>query len=171
MTSKPSALKQLLRKVPTIEEFEQAHTELRRDGARGAVILGATIVEHQIRDLLVSRLRPDLTYAELEELFGPSRPLASFATKIKLGYAMQIYGLKTRHDLELLRELSNLFAHSRTVITFATPEVVDTLRQFICHVRREPNMRSRFISVVHILTAHLYLRRTVGPGSKMPPLD
>jgi hypothetical protein len=36
------------------------------------------------------------------------KPLSSFNAKIRMGFALKLYGERTFHDLELLRDLRNL---------------------------------------------------------------
>jgi DNA-binding MltR family transcriptional regulator len=92
-------------------------------------------------------------------LFGPNQPLSSFSAKIRMGFALKLYGELTFHDLELLRKLRNLFAHGRLAIDFNTPEVKQAINQFHCHIRGERDPRKRFYSVTTLLLSHLTLRR------------
>jgi hypothetical protein len=39
-------------------------------------------------------------------------PLATFSAKIRLAYALSIFGSSTRDDLDTIREIRNAFAHS-----------------------------------------------------------
>jgi len=40
-----------------------------------------------------------------KDLFGSMKPLSSFSAKIRMGFALKLYGERTFHDLELLRKL------------------------------------------------------------------
>jgi DNA-binding MltR family transcriptional regulator len=42
----------------------------------------------------------------------------NFAVKIRLAYALGVYGPATRDDLEIMRNIRNLFAHDRGHLTF-----------------------------------------------------
>jgi DNA-binding MltR family transcriptional regulator len=93
-----------------------------------------------------------------KDLFGSMKPLSSFSAKIRMGFALRLYGERTFHDLELLRELRNLFAHGKLAIDFDTPEVKSAINQFHCHRRGESDPRKRFYSVTTLLLSHLILR-------------
>jgi DNA-binding MltR family transcriptional regulator len=94
-----------------------------------------------------------------KDLFGPMKPLSSFSAKIRMGFALRLYGERTFHDLELLRELRNLFAHGKLAIDFNTPGVTWAINRFHCHKRGETDPRKRFYSVTTLLLSHLILRR------------
>jgi DNA-binding MltR family transcriptional regulator len=94
-----------------------------------------------------------------KDLFGPMKPLSGFSAKIRMGFALGLYGERTFHDLELLRELRNLFAHGKLAIDFNTPDVKRAINQFYCHSRGEIDPRKRFYSVTTLLLGHLNLRR------------
>ena len=42
-----------------------------------------------------------------------------------MAFALKLFGEVTKHDLKIIRELRNGFAHNRHPLTFATPEVAD----------------------------------------------
>ena len=94
-----------------------------------------------------------------KDLFGPMKPLSTFSAKIRMGFALKLYGERTFDDLELLRKLRNLFAHGKLAIDFNTPEVKSAIHQFHCHSRGERDPRKRFYSVTTLLLSHLNLRR------------
>jgi DNA-binding MltR family transcriptional regulator len=64
----------------------------------------------------------DLTDDEEKRLFNSEfrGPLSEFSARIKVGFAMYLFGRETRDDLEIIRRIRNLFAHQSTVLTFAT---------------------------------------------------
>jgi hypothetical protein len=139
-------LRRLREQVPTPEEYQVAWENVRKDGSRGSVILAGTLVEDSLRALLISRMAPGVEKA------------SSFGAKIQMGFALKLYGERTFHDLELLRELRNLFAHGKLAIDFDTPEVKSVINQFHCHRRGESDPRKRFYSVTTLLLSHLILR-------------
>jgi hypothetical protein len=62
--------------------------------------------------LCLRRRMRHLKKSEYEALFVGETPLGSFSAKIKLGYALALYGPQTRDDLEMVREIRNAFAHA-----------------------------------------------------------
>lgn len=106
----------------------------------------------------VSCMAPGVEEGGTKDLFGPMKPLSGFSAMIRLGFALRLYGELTFHDLELLRELRNLFAHGRLAIDFDTPGVKWAIEKFHCHTRNERDRRKRFYSVATLLLTHLVLR-------------
>ena len=160
MASKKSSLKRLLEQVPTPEEYQIAWQSVRKDEPRTSVILAATLVEEMLRALLVAHMAKGVDAKDgPKDLFGPMKPLSSFSAKIRLGYAMKLYGDRTFHDLDLLREVRNVFAHGKLSIDFSTPGIKWAIDNFVCHNREKDNPQKRFYSVTTSLLSHLMLRR------------
>jgi len=160
MASKKNPLKQLLEQVPTPEEYQIAWQSVRKDEPRTSVILAATLVEDLLRSLLVAHMAKGADKKDgPKDLFGPMKPLSTFSAKIRLGYAMKLYGDRTFHDLDLLREVRNAFAHGKLSIDFSTPGIKWAIDSFLCHDRQKDNPQKRFYTVTTILLSHLMLRR------------
>jgi hypothetical protein len=52
-------------------------------------------------------------------------PLSGFAAKISFGYALGIFGKKSRQDLTSIKTVRNCFAHIATDLDFRSQEIVD----------------------------------------------
>ena len=168
--AKKNPLSRLREQVPTPQEYQVAWENVRKDGSRGSVILAGTLVEDSLRALLISRMAPGVEKDGPKDLFGPMKPLSSFNAKIRMGFALKLYGERTFHDLELLRELRNLFAHGQLAVDFNTPAVKCAINQFHCHIRGEEDPRKRLYSVTTLLLSHLVLRRR-NPNEGVKGLD
>lgn len=48
-------------------------------------------------------------------------PLSTMSGKIRIGYALGVFGPKTRADLDKIREVRNKFAHSSGALSFNDP--------------------------------------------------
>jgi hypothetical protein len=90
---------------------------------RAAVILQTSNVENILESLLKTIMRQPLSNDIRDRMFDGSGPLSTFSQKIMFGYAFDLYGPMFRHDLDLIRELRNGFAHVRLPMTLTTPEV------------------------------------------------
>jgi DNA-binding MltR family transcriptional regulator len=101
--------------------------------ARYIALTGAAALERNIENAIRSKLQR-LSKRHFEELFAENSPLGTFSAKIKIGFAMELYGLKTKTDLEHIREIRNIFAHAERPITFATKRIRD-----LCHNLHVPN--------------------------------
>jgi hypothetical protein len=125
------AFKSFIRQGSSPRELSELMNELKTDGPRGTVVLAGALIDDFLRSAIEATL-VELTEDEKKELFEGSGLLATFSARIKIGYAMGIYGRKTRHDLNTMRELRNAYAHvANKSIAFDTPSVVSLLRG--CH--------------------------------------
>jgi hypothetical protein len=156
--SKKSPFKQLKSKDPTPDEHQAAWQEVYDAPPRSAIVLATTLIEGKLKELLLANLRPELDKDQPQDLFGMMKPLSSFSAKIRLGYGMRLYGERTYHDLDLLRELRNLFAHGPLPLGFDTPDIKAGIDRFHCHSRGEPDPRKRFTSIATWLISHLALK-------------
>jgi hypothetical protein len=96
--------------------------ELKEQHDRAAAVILAALLEDALRDAILSRMVP-LTEQKERQIFGPDSPLGSLSAKIKVGFALGVYGPETRADLDTIRGIRNAFAHARRPIKFDTPEI------------------------------------------------
>jgi DNA-binding MltR family transcriptional regulator len=54
---------------------------------------------------------------------GDDRPLGTFSSRIKIAYALGIIGGKSRHDLDIVGNIRNAFAHGMRDLAFDTKEI------------------------------------------------
>lgn len=153
-----SALKQLLNQPPSARDVATLVNNLETDSERSAAIVAAAILDDILRKTISKKL-VKLTKSESDKLFRGTGPLASFSTKIHMGYALGVYGRKTRHDLVALNSVRNLFAHGLLIVTFDTEEVARTLSGFHCLAdlkeSEDLNPQQLFASITRILITHL----------------
>ena len=98
--------------------------ELEGASDRAFVILWAARLDEQLRLTLPHKMRSPISKGATDKIFADGGPLYTFSAKILMGYAIELYGLKTLHDLEIIRQLRNEFAHSTKSLTFSTKEVI-----------------------------------------------
>jgi hypothetical protein len=152
-----SSLNKLLKRRPTQEELDQIEEEFATDGPRGVAILASVQVEDVLGGALLQRM-VELTDDEYGQLFQGTAPLATFSAKIRLGYALGIFGKKTRHDMDILRQIRNVFAHARTPVDFDAPEIAGLCAGFNCLVDRKqqpPHARGRYIEAARMIMFRL----------------
>jgi hypothetical protein len=101
---------------------------------RAAVILQASSVENILQSVIETKMRKPLSNDLRDRIFEGNGPLSSFSHKILTGYALGLFGNVFRHDLDLIRELRNGFAHARHPMTSTTPEVAE-----VCKYLRVPD--------------------------------
>ena len=65
---------------------------------------------------------------KVSELIGSEKnsnaPLATFSARIKACYCLGLISEKTRHDLDIIRNIRNLFAHKLQDLTFDDEKVI-----------------------------------------------
>lgn len=109
-------------------------SEINGESDRAAAIVMVTHVEEDLTDELRSHLRSDLAPSEEAEIFHGEGLLATFSAKIKMGYALGLFGPETRDDLNILREVRNACAHSKRPISFDLAVVSTVVRRL--HILR-----------------------------------
>jgi DNA-binding MltR family transcriptional regulator len=112
MARKPN-LRDLSRLPPEYDDLTALIKIFKEEHPVAAAILGAGLVEHGLETLLRSRfkLQDDETWAMLTRDNGP---LKSFYFKIAMGYALGIYDQRMHDDLNIVRNIRNAFAHSKS---------------------------------------------------------
>lgn len=114
---------------------------------RARAVLLPAFVENALERYLKSKLRPTFPSSDYRRLFGFEAPLGSFSAKIQMVYAFNWCGPHTYHDLGIIRELRNGFAHSRNSFEFTTPEVAA-----MCRELRAPDSPGSFIPQSYLAT-------------------
>ena len=65
-----------------------------------------------------------MSKTQYADLFGPMAPLGSFASKIRMAYALNVITRDVYRDLEKLRKLRNAFAHLTVALTHLDNEAI-----------------------------------------------
>lgn len=90
---------------------------------RSFAIIRAANVENAL-EIAISR-KITIHKGERRSLFRSDGPLGSFSNKITMGYALEIFGEITKQNLDVIRHVRNVFAHTKKHIDFNTKEIVD----------------------------------------------
>ncbi len=117
--------------LPELFAFEV--TEDRRFADRAAALIVVALLEDALKTAITTHFAPVEDNA-IDQLFGGGLedvPLGSFSARIRLGYVLGIYGPDMRADLETIRLVRNVFAHSRHLLDFTSSEVREVCKQFI----------------------------------------
>jgi hypothetical protein len=96
--------------------------------AVATAILGSSMVERDLDDMIVAKLKrkDDDTIALLSEQGGA---LSAFSTKIGLGYALGGIDSIDMFNLNIIRRVRNVFAHARKLVTFDHEVIRSELRK------------------------------------------
>ena len=126
------------KKLPphTTEDVRRRRDELfealSRESDRGLVLVSASFLDEALELLLRGRfsaghVKPKSAINPLFDTFGP---LSTFLSKIKIAYAIDLIEKWVYQDLEILRKLRNLFAHSIEKAVFDSHEVIRLTEEF-----------------------------------------
>jgi hypothetical protein len=122
--TKIEALAQLSRAEPTFEHFREFFEQVEAEkNDRGAALMLAANVELALTSIVRRTLV--IKKGEDKRLFRFEAPLGSFEAKIRIGYALDIFGPETKSNLDLIKALRNVFAHAVIPLGFNTPQVKD----------------------------------------------
>ena len=66
-----------------------------------------------------------LSSKENEQIFRGLAPLSTFSAKINIAHAFHVFGKKTKRDLNIIKEIRNVFTHASRNIQFSTKELSD----------------------------------------------
>jgi DNA-binding MltR family transcriptional regulator len=99
---------------------------LSAESDRGCVLVGAAFIDEGLEILLRSRMLHDAPSVKacVDPLFTGLGPLRSFWAKTQLCRALDLMSDWMYEDLERIRNLRNLFAHSYENASFEDPRVI-----------------------------------------------
>jgi hypothetical protein len=121
-------LRDLTREEPTRDEQHKLWLEIRDTHPAATAVIGAAILEYELENIIKRRLpRADNTL--WNELTNDNGPLSSFYTKITFGYALKIYNVELRNNLNIIRNIRNVFAHAKRPIDFSHTLIVNELNK------------------------------------------
>jgi hypothetical protein len=131
-----AGIRKLKRRMPSVEDLRASMRRLRREeNDRVVAISICGFLDSFLKAGIVCAL-PNQTVALA--LFEDRGPLESFGAKIVMGHALGLYGKQTRRNLDILRQVRNLFAHDYiSPLTFATPEIAHACRELVIPAVRE----------------------------------
>jgi DNA-binding MltR family transcriptional regulator len=173
------ALRQLLRDQVTDEDtlpglFDFENHDLRRYADRAAALITGTILEQGLEYALTSHFI-ELDSNERRDLFSEDAdaPLSSFAARVRVAYALGVFGPKTRDDLACIRTVRNAFAHAKVHLNFESPEIIAVCNLLHYPVRvktgflpimKDPgSARDKYIATAQFLTIYFFGTQHDGP--------
>jgi len=135
-------------------------SEIANQNERGAAVIGAALVEKYLTLAITGRF-VDLAETDRNELFDGCGPLATFAAKIRVGFAMGVFGPNIRNDLKIVDEIRRDFAHADEPLAFDSDEValqcaqLSSSMRFTGVPRADADPRTRYLATVEFLVSAL----------------
>ncbi len=98
---------------PEIQDLFTKLTEtLLQESDRGAVLVGASIVDEQLRNLFEEIVPSEMSRKERKSLLDYPGPISSLADKIEIAYATRLISRTIYNSLHALRRIRNSVAHA-----------------------------------------------------------
>ncbi|MCK1567483.1 hypothetical protein IVB08_26590 [Bradyrhizobium sp. 173] len=117
--------------VHDVEQFVFLHKLLAK-GHASEVLLTAAILDQELRGAILQKMRPDLSEKKQERLFEGYGPLAEFAAKIEVAYALGQINEDIYAKLRIIKDIRNKFAHLPRECTFWTGDISELVAKFQC---------------------------------------
>jgi len=105
------------------EDEDEFLREIHSYPDRVVALLGQSIIDRRLETAIKGRWRN--TGNIFESLFEPSGPLGSFSARIRIGFAISLYGKEAYNDLRRINRIRNAFAHKLHAKHFNTQSIRD----------------------------------------------
>jgi DNA-binding MltR family transcriptional regulator len=147
-------VKILEEKVPglekTMHETMSIRFALNKETGRGCALLAVSFLEQSIEKCLSKKMIGSNKHKKV--LFDFNGPLGNFSNKLSLAYSIGLFQKIEFEELQKIRQVRNLFAHSYEYITFESKELSEKVKHFKLNPKRSfKTNRSIFISTVFYL--------------------
>ena len=114
---------------PSVETIGDLILDLSRRGHGSYILLAAAQLDNALEDLICQRM-PKLSNTARNKLFRGLGAFAHFSTKIDVAYAMELISDDIRHDMHVLRDIRNEFAHPKKEIHLHLDDVIGMMGRF-----------------------------------------
>ncbi len=140
--------------------IDNLFTEVYSRTHAGTALMGAAIVDQQLHDALLTKMKKLSSKLE-EELFNGYGPLSTLSAKIALAYALGLLDSTARRRLTVIRQIRNKFAHADDFLTFELPEIQQLMSKFPSD--RNTGARHERLYLWHLGQVESHLVTTAGP--------
>jgi DNA-binding MltR family transcriptional regulator len=134
---KPKSLSQMMSADVDAGDLQDIVFEIRQTSDRTAAIVLGSLVERTVEQRVLAAL-PRHDDKTGKKLLSRDGPLSSFYAKNQLGYALGAFDETVLEQLEIIRRIRNVFAHSVLPIHFETAEIIDEVKKLHKGFLRHP---------------------------------
>jgi len=122
--------------------------DLIRESDRGAVIVGAAILDDDVTQLLRAVFEVNkISNKQMDKMFDLSGPLSSFGSKTLMAYGFGLISKPVFEDLNRIRSLRNDFAHSSVTVDFLSDDIVESVMSLHCVKEAKEGFKAQRYSV------------------------
>ncbi|MGH6879099.1 MAG: hypothetical protein ACREHV_17200 [Rhizomicrobium sp.] len=132
---------------------------------RACILVGGSLLEHELEEALLSRFRSSKNAAERNALFTQGGILGSFEEKCWAAYFLRVIGPAAKRDIDLIRSIRNEAAHDMNAVSFEkTQEIANRCRElrfmsvYVKGYKPSESLRANFDTTVRVLTLLLAIR-------------
>ena len=144
------------------EDWNEFFTEFANESDRAAAVLSAAYIDELLKNLIANFLVDDEKVVEklLDPKKSPHAPLGTFSARITAAFCLGLIDRVQYDDLNIIRQIRNLFAHSLHGVTFKSAEVVKEVKKLKAHrlARIVKDTRGEFILTVAILSTDIEIQ-------------
>jgi mannitol operon repressor len=143
---------------PEIQEFSAFLKEFQEETDRGAALVGAALIDHQLDQVLRSFMVSNNAASEL--LDGPRAPLGTFSARIDACYALGLIDAYEKSECHRIRKIRNEFAHRTHGTTFKDPNIMKLCEEIKSEppARKDSTHRFMYVNAVTMIAARLIYR-------------
>lgn len=138
----------------SLREFQKLSLELHKESDRGMTLYATAYLDYQLEILLKKKLVG--SKKELTDLFSFNGPLGTFSSKIKISYSIGLLDKDTVHDIDILRKIRNVFAHSEQKVDLNSENVTNLINNLKLVIRKnDEGNKEIFINVVSRISGRI----------------
>jgi len=157
------------------QDWADLAEQLGEETDRGAALVAAAFLDYLLAALIESFLVDD-DKSSKALLKGPLAPLSGFSSRIAAAYSLGLISEDERHDLDIIREIRNHFAHGAARSTFSLKTIEQKVRKLRVPRLVPKNIfdaehlepRRLFINAAAMLSTFLEMRRAKMSDKRKP---
>jgi len=110
------------------------------------ILLATAMIDQVLRFAIIGSFRVSLPEADVIALFEGNGPFSTFDAKIRVAGALYIVTTEdAKHDLNIIRTIRNIFAHSMTRKAFTDQDIRDRCAKLTFRSKNHKTTREQFI--------------------------
>jgi DNA-binding MltR family transcriptional regulator len=128
MSKRGDALRKLIRDVPPPADVKLILDNLDKESDRSAALVASSLLDTTLERVL----RHSMTRKDRElnnQLFQQRGPLGDFYSKVIIANAFGVISEKMAAELNIIRNIRNVFAHATSSLSFETEEIAAEIKR------------------------------------------
>lgn len=139
-------LRDLSRIEPSDEELYAQLDAVYQGDSTTAAIIGAALIEHQLENLLRAHF-PHNSAEIWRELTSDAGPLGTMQKKLILAKAFLACDDATLYNIEIIRKIRNVFAHTKTPLKFDHNLIISELQKTKCPAKQAEYIKNAYKNI------------------------